>query len=84
MARQYNKLTSRFCRTVTKPGLYSDGGGLYFKFGETGGRSWVFRYQINGRTRDMGLGPYPDVGLAEARDAAAECRRIRRWQAESA
>jgi integrase len=78
MARQYNKLTSRFCRTVTKPGLYSDGGGLYFKFGETGGRSWVFRYQINGRTRDMGLGPYPDVGLAEARDAAAECRRIRR------
>jgi integrase len=78
MARHYEKLTSRFCRTVTKRGFYADGGGLYFKYGETGGRSWVFRYQIKGRTRDMGLGPYPDVGLAEAREAAAEQRRIRR------
>jgi integrase len=78
MARQYEKLTSRFCRMVIKRGLYGDGGGLNFKVGPTGGKSWVFRSKSNGRTRDMGLGRYPDVGLAEARDKALECRRLRR------
>jgi integrase len=77
MARQYEKLTSRFCRTVTKPGLYSDGGDLYLKVGPSGAKSWVFRYQINGRTRDMGLGPYHTIGLAEARRKALECRQLR-------
>jgi integrase len=78
MARKYEKLTSRFCRTVTEPGFYNDGGGLNLKVGPTGGKSGVFRYQIAGRTRDMGLGPYPDVGLAEFREAAAACRALRR------
>jgi integrase len=36
----------------------------------------VLRYQIDGRRRDMGLGPYPEVGLADARDGALENRRL--------
>ena len=35
---------------------------------DSGARAWVLRYQIGGRRRDMGLGPYPEVGLADARE----------------
>jgi hypothetical protein len=55
--------------------LTADGGGLYFRVTPSGGRSWVYRYMISGKRRDMGLGPYPDVGLAEARERALELRR---------
>jgi integrase len=41
-----------------------------------GSRSWVLRYQLNGRRRDMGLGPYPEIGLARAREKAMEARRL--------
>ena len=43
---------------------------------DSGTRSWVLRYQIGGRRRDMGLGPYPEVGLAEAREKALDARRL--------
>jgi integrase len=36
----------------------------------------VLRYQINGRRRDMGLGPYPEIGLARAREKALEARAL--------
>jgi hypothetical protein len=41
----------------------------------SGARSWVLRYQLNGRRRDMGLGPYPEVTLAIAREKALAARR---------
>ena len=41
----------------------------------SGARSWVLRYQLKGRRRDMGLGPYPEVALAAAREKALEARR---------
>jgi integrase len=58
-----------------RPGWYADGGGLYLKVTTTGSRSWVYRYQIAGKRRDMGLGPYPDITLAEAREKATDARR---------
>jgi integrase len=42
----------------------------------SGSRSWMLRYQLNGRRRDMGLGPYPEIGLARAREKAMEARRL--------
>lgn len=57
------------------PGRYTDGRGLMLVVKPTGARSWVLRYQLNGRRRDMGLGPYPEVTLAEAREKALEARR---------
>jgi hypothetical protein len=39
-------------------------------------RSWIFRYKLNSRARDMGLGSYPDVSLAEARGKAEECEEL--------
>jgi hypothetical protein len=41
----------------------------------TGARSWVLRYQLHGRRRDMGLGSYPEVSLARAREKALDARR---------
>jgi integrase len=56
-----------------KVGMLNDGGGLYLK----GGSSWIYRYALNGRKRDLGLGPALDIGLADARGRAAEARRLR-------
>ncbi len=68
------ELTEAFVRTVTKPKMHHDGGGLYFKVAKGGSKSWVHRATIGGKVRDMGLGGYPAVTLAAARKAAAENR----------
>lgn len=58
------------------PGRHGDGRGLFLYVKPSGARSWVLRYQVQGRRRDLGLGAYPDVSLAMARDRAAEARRL--------
>lgn len=50
--------------------------GLYLRISETGAASWSFRYQLDGKRRAMGLGPWPAVGLAEARAKATELREL--------
>ena len=52
----------------------SDGAGLTFTLSRSGTASWVLRYRLDGRQRELTLGNYPDVGLAEARRAAAAAR----------
>ena len=52
-------------------GKHLDGANLWLKVGPSGSKSWYLRYTLRGRHREMGLGPYPHVGLAEARDKAA-------------
>lgn len=59
-----------------KPGAYADGDGLYLKVGTTGAASWQYRYQLSGKRRMMGLGACSAVGLAEARDKAADARKL--------
>jgi integrase len=61
---------------LTKPGLHFVGGvaGLALQVLESGGRSWILRATVGTKRRDMGLGGYPDVALAKAREAAAEAR----------
>ncbi len=58
------------------PGRHGDGRGLYLYVKASGARSWVLRYQVTGRRRDMGLGAYPEVSLAMARDRALRARRV--------
>lgn len=50
--------------------------GLYLQLGETGAQSWLFRFQIRGRRRAMGLGSYPEKTLADARAKAAAARKL--------
>lgn len=75
---QYNKLSAAFVRSVKRPGRYIDGNGLSLLVTKTGARCWTQRLTIRGRRRDMGLGGYPVVTLAEAREAALDNKRIAR------
>jgi integrase len=72
MARTRNKLTARTVASLSKPGKYSDGGGLYLRIDGEGAparRRWIMRFVARNRTREMGLGGYPEISLADARKA---------------
>lgn len=60
-----------------KPGMYADGLGLYLKVRDGNSKSWIFRYRTRGILRDMGLGPFHTVSLADAREKAEVCRTMR-------
>src|SRR5579863_3620094 len=77
MGRGLNRLSARKVVTTTEPGYYADGGGLYMQVSKGKTKSWIYRYTVAGRTRDMGLGSLAVVTLPEARAAAAECRKLR-------
>ena len=71
-------LSAAFVRTATKPGRYCDGQGLYLLVLPSGARCWVQRLVIHGRRRELGLGGFPLVSLAEAREAAFANRKLAR------
>lgn len=75
MARGIQKLSALKVDRAKKAGYYSDGGGLYLQVTESGAKSWLFRFMLAGRAREMGLGPLHTVSLAEARIKAADCRK---------
>lgn len=76
MARMTSRLTAlSVARAVGKPGMYADGGGLYLQVTE-GGASWIYRYMLKGRAREMGLGPLALYGLKDARMKALDARRL--------
>jgi integrase len=77
MARVLSRLSALSVGRIKAPGRYADGGGLYFQVCSNGGRSWVFRFMLNGKRREIGLGSINDISLAEARKRAAECRRLK-------
>ena len=70
------RLTATGIRALKTPGLHGDGGGRYLKVSQAGGRSWIQRITVAGRRRDLGLRRFPDVGLAQAREAAAHNRTL--------
>lgn len=60
------------------PGLHFVGGvhGLALQVTGGGAKSWILRVPIGGKRREMGLGPYPEVTLAKAREKAREAREL--------
>ncbi|HEX3663797.1 MAG TPA: integrase arm-type DNA-binding domain-containing protein [Rhizomicrobium sp.] len=64
-------------RSLKKPGMYCDGGGLWLCVSSTSAGSWIFRYQLQGKAREMGLGSARDISLQEARIAAAAARKVK-------
>ena len=77
MARTLNRLSNLKVAGTKRPGMYADGGGLYLRVAEGGSKQWMFRYVVNGRLRDMGIGPEHTLTLAEARERATEARKLR-------
>ncbi len=76
-------LTAKRVETERRPGKYADGGCLYLQVQEGTGKnagkvakSWVFRYALDGRVHDMGLGSVKNWTLAEARDRARKQRQL--------
>src|ERR1035437_7736963 len=71
-------LSSIKIRNLSKPGRYTDGGGLYLIVDPSGAKRWVLRTVIRGTRSDLGLGSISLVSLAEAREEAAKLRKIAR------
>ena len=75
--KKSNSLSAAFIRTVKAHGTYADGNGLTLRV-DGSGKRWVQRVTINARRRNIGLGGYPAVPLAEAREQAiANAKAIR-------
>jgi len=71
------KLNARKVATA-EPGKHGDGDGLQGAVAVTGARKWVLRFMRDGKPREMGLGSFPEVSLAEARDKALTQRKLAR------
>jgi len=59
-------------------GMHGDGAGLRLQVTPSGAWSWIFRFSLFGRAREMGLGSLKTVSLEEAREAALQCRKLLR------
>ncbi len=70
-----NKLTNAELQSA-KVGKLNDGGGLWFIRRPDGGAQWIYRFSLNGKRPEMGLGAYPDVSLKEARKEVAHWRQL--------
>ena len=70
-------------RLAKRPGVHSDGGGLNLKVRSENAASWTYRFMIHGVAREMGLGKYPDISLARARELAAQARALKAAGKES-
>lgn len=77
MARLVNRLSDASAKSLVTPGMHADGGGLYLAISAARTKSWIYRFSLKGRVRDMGLGRLADVSLAQARRAAGEARALR-------
>lgn len=73
-AVKLNALTQMRARNLDA-GKYADGQGLWLIKRSKGAGKWIVRLVIRGKRREMGLGPWPDVSIAEARERAAEARK---------
>ncbi|MCF1440597.1 tyrosine-type recombinase/integrase [Ralstonia nicotianae] len=58
-----------------KPRKLADGGGLYLLVNQAG-KYWRWKYRFEGKEKVMALGVYPDVSLAEAREAHQTARKL--------
>lgn len=72
------KLSAVKVKNLGEKGVYEDGDGLRLVIRATGTKSWVLRFQLGNRRRDLGLGGYPGISLQEARQLAADQRQLLR------
>jgi len=76
MAGGSHLLTDTKIKNAKKRGRLRDGLGLWMNVTNSGSKSWVYRWTIQGKAREIGLGSYPAVSLAFARDEASKCRTM--------
>jgi hypothetical protein len=76
MAQIVNQLTATQVQKLKDPGMYPDGAGLYLQVTAEDAKSWILRYSLRGRAREMGLGSLRKVSLADARKKAGQCHQL--------
>lgn len=76
MAKQISRLNALKVQATSKPGKHADGNGLYLQVSKQGTKSWIFRYMLHGKPREMGLGPTTVINLTEARAKAIDCKKL--------
>lgn len=77
MSGSRHKLNRKQIKGLSAPGRYGDGGGLYLYISKTGAKSWVYRYSIFDKRRDMGLGPLTKRNhIDKARENAEAARAL--------
>jgi integrase len=74
--RNIHRLSAVKVVSLKRPGYYADGGNLYLRIAPGGTKGWIFRFTIQGRTRDAGLGTFPAVSLGRAREEAQRWREL--------
>ncbi|THT97701.1 DUF4102 domain-containing protein [Lampropedia puyangensis] len=76
MPKKAKELSIRAVQQLKEDGRYAVGGadGLHLRI-SNGSKAWVLRMLVGEKRRDLGLGSFPQIGLAEARDLAREMRK---------
>lgn len=69
-------LNANKIKSMNEAGMFSDGKGLYLKITKSGTKSWIHRYKLKGRRRDMGLGTLDTVSLKEARGIVTDNHKL--------
>jgi integrase len=72
-------LTDRQIKAATpREKLYrlSAGSGLHLQVMPSGSKLWLYRFELGGKEKTLSIGPYPDVTLAQAREARDDARRL--------
>lgn len=77
MARRASELGVLQVKRISSKGMHAVGGvdGLYLHVTGSGSRSWILRLTVAGKRHELGLGPYPEVSLAAARDKGTRLRQ---------
>jgi len=70
-----HKLTAMEVKNSVRPGRINDGGGLYLRIKQSGTKSWSFKWKRRNKSNELGIGPYPEISLQEAREQAANWRK---------
>jgi len=76
MAKTVERLNDLKARKTNEAGYYADGAGLYLQVTPAGTKSWIYRFMFRGKSREMGLGPFPLISLSEARAVATDARKL--------
>jgi len=77
MPKKSKELSALEVKRITRPGRHAVGfiDGLLLVVKDSGAKSWILRTVVGNKRRNIGLGSYPEVSLAEARESARETKK---------
>lgn len=78
MPKKVPEKSALWVKQVTEPGYHFAGGvdGLILQVSPSGAKSWILRTKIGDGRPELGLGGYPDISIAKARDIAREMKAL--------